>query len=131
MTLTWVCLITAAYPVEEFEGGMPSSTSLTFFWRPPSIAANLTTGYRLTCSPLLEGIPTPEGLMLGPAATTANVTGLYPGVTYNCSIVTVSHKGSSLPRSVTLATITIGMYVMFILCPSPHTVIVPSSNWFS
>ena len=98
----------AAYPVGAFEAREPSITSLTFSWKAPSIAANLTTGYRLMCSPLVDGIPTPEGLMLGPAATTANVTGLYPGVTYNCSIVTVSHEGSSLPRSVTLATITIG-----------------------
>ena len=126
-----ICLITAANPVEAFQVGMSLSTSLTFSWKPPSIATNLITGYRLTCSPLLDGIPTPEGLMLGPAATTANVTGLYSGVTYNCSIVTVSHEGSSLPRSVTLATITIGMYVMFILCLSPRIVIVPSSNWSS
>ena len=124
-------LFTGAYPVEEFEGRMPSSTSLTFSWRPPTVGSSLTTGYRLTCSPLLEGIPTPEDLMLGPAATTASVTGLYSGVTYNCSIVTVSHEGSSLPRSVALATITIGTYVMFILCLSPHIVIVPSSKWFS
>ena len=94
---------------------MPSETSLAFFWKPPTIAANLTTGYRLMCSPLLEGIPIPEGLMLGPAATTANVTGLYSGVTYNCSIVTLSHEGSSLPTTVLSTTITIGMYVMFIL----------------
>ena len=119
---SFVCPITAAYPVGAFEAGMPSSTSLTFSWRPPSIAANLTTGYRLTCSPLLEGIPTPEDLMLGPAATTANVTGLYSGVTYNCSIVTVSHEGSSLPRSVELATITIGihMWCSYSLSQPPH-----------
>ena len=48
--------------------------------------------------------------MLGPAATTANVTGLYPGVTYNCSIATVSHEGSSLPMSVISATTVIGRY---------------------
>ena len=109
-----------------FEAGIPSSTSLTFSWRLPSIAANLTTGYRLTCSPLLEGIPTPEDLMLGPAATTANVTGLYSGVTYNCSIVTVSHEGSSLPTSVEHTTITIGTYVMFILSVSATTYICSS-----
>ena len=107
--------ITASNQVGAFDPGMPSATSLAFSWRPPSIAANLTTGYRLTCSPLLEGIPTPEDLMLGPAVTTANMTGLYSGVTYNCSIVTHSNEGSSLPRSVALATISIGMYVMFIL----------------
>ena len=60
------------------------------------------------CTPLLEGIPTPEGLMLGPAATRANVTGLYPGVTYNCSIVTTSHEGSSISTSVISATTVIG-----------------------
>ena len=119
-----VCAITAAYPVGAFEAEMTSSTSLTFSWRPPSIAAKLTTGYRLTCSPLLEGIPTPEDLMLGPAATTANVTGLYSGVTYNCSIVTVSHEGSSLPTSVKFTTITIGTYVVFILCVSATSYIV-------
>ena len=98
------CPSAAAYPVEEFEVRMSSGTSLIFSWSPPSVAAQLTTGYMLTCAPLLEGISTPNSTMLGPRDTMAVVTGLNPGVTYNCSIVTISHVGSSQPRTLTPTT---------------------------
>ena len=99
-----VCLSVAAYPVEVFEVTMSSETSLTFSWSPPSVAAQLTTGYMLTCMPLLKGISTPKSTMLGPRDTTATVTGLDSGVTYNCSIITISHEGSSQPRTLTPST---------------------------
>ena len=99
-----VCLSVAAYPVEVFEVTMSSETSLTFSWSPPSVTAQLTTGYMLTCVPLLEGISTPKSTVLGPRDTTAIVTGLDSGVTYNCSIVTVSREGSSQPRTLTPST---------------------------
>ena len=73
----------------------------TFFWSPPSVTAYLT-GYSLTCTPLLEGIPTPVALMLEPAATTANMTGLYTGVTYSCKIITIGLLGSSEPNILTI-----------------------------
>ena len=99
----YVCLV-AANPVEEFEVTMSLVTSLVFSWSPPSVATQLTTGYRLTCTPLLEGIAVPNSTVLGPRDTTAAVTGLNPGVTYNCSIVTISHEGSSLPQTLTPST---------------------------
>ena len=100
--------------MEEFEGMALSDTSLTFSWSPPSIAAHLTTGYQLECVPLLVGIPTPAALMLGPAATSADVTGLYFGVTYDCSISTVSDEGSSQPQTLSLTTPEIGiLYQVF------------------
>ena len=99
----YVCLV-AAHPVEEFKVTMSSGTSLIFSWSPPSVAAQFTTGYRLTCTPLLEGISAPNSTVLGPRDTTAAVTGLNPGVTYNCSIVTISREGSSLPQTLTPST---------------------------
>ena len=99
-------------PVEEFEvvmSVMSSKASLNFSWSPPSVAAHLTTGYTLTCTPLLERIPTPEALMLGQAATTANMTGLYSGVTYNCEIITIGLLGSSEPQTLVLTTPDIGI----------------------
>ena len=95
--------ITEVLPVEEFEGMVSSGTSFTFSWSPPSIAPHLTTGYKLVCVPSLAGIPTPAALMLGPEATSADVTGLYSGVTYDCSISTISDEGSSQPQSLTLS----------------------------
>ena len=92
----------AVSPVEEFVVTMSLETSLTFSWSPSSTAH--ITGYRLTCTPLLKGISTPEALMLSPEATTAAVTGLNPGMTYNCSIVTVSPVGSSKLRTLTPTT---------------------------
>ena len=93
--------------MEGFEGEV-SETSLTFSWSPPNIAAHLTTGYKLVCVPALAGIPTPAALILGPAATSADVTGLYSGVTYNCSISTISDEGSSQPQTLTLTTLETG-----------------------
>ena len=94
--------------MEDFEGLVLSETSLTFSWSPPSIAAHLTTGYKLVCVPSLAGIPFPAAIMLGPAATSANVTGLYSGVTYDCNISTVSDEGSSQPQTLSLTTLETG-----------------------
>ena len=93
-----------AYPVGSFEGSVLEGTTFNFSWRPPSIAAHLTTGYNLNCPPLLAGIPAPETLELLPTATTAAVTDLFHGVTYNCSITTVSGVGASEPQTVILTT---------------------------
>ncbi|CAI8053975.1 hypothetical protein GBAR_LOCUS29497, partial [Geodia barretti] len=49
-----------AYTVEDFEVISVSETSLTFSWSQPSAGAHLTTGYNLTCVPLLTGIPFPS-----------------------------------------------------------------------
>ena len=83
-------------------------TSLSFSWSPPSITAHLTTGYRLTCSPLLEGIPTPDPLLIAPTATTATVTGLLSGLTYSCDIFTLTSQGASQPRTLTSSTVETG-----------------------
>ena len=112
-----------AYPVEGFQGMVFSETSFSFSWSPPSIAAHLTNGYQLECVPLLVGIPTPATLMLGPAATSANMTGLYSGVTYDCSISTLSDEGSSQPKTLSLTTPDIGNYSYtkcYFLIPVPR-----------
>ena len=85
-----------------------SQTSLSFSWSPSRTAAHLTTGYRLTCSPLLEGIPTPDPLMIAPTATTATVTGLLSGVTYSCDIITLTSQGDSQSRTLTSSTLETG-----------------------
>ena len=104
----FACPSVAASPVEEFEVTMSLETSLTFSWSPPS-TAHIATGYRLTCTPLLKGISIPEALVLSPAATIATVTGLNPGVTYNCSIATVNPVGSSKLQTLTPTTVESGM----------------------
>ena len=103
-----------AYPVEAFEVRYTSDTSLTFSWRQPSIGAHLTTGYNLTCVPLLTGIPSPQSLpLLEPTRSSATLSGFFSGVRYNCSISTISQRGSSLPLSLTLSTNETGMYALF------------------
>ena len=104
----FACPSVAASPVEEFEVTMSLETSLTFSWSPPS-TAHIPTGYRLTCTPLLKGISIPEALVLSPEATIATVTGLNPGVTYNCSIATVNPVGSSKLQTLTPTTVESGM----------------------
>ena len=95
-------------PVENFAVVSSSETTLSFFWSPPITAAHLTTGYRLTCSPLLDGIPTPDPLLIAPTATTATVTGLLSGVTYICDIITLTSWGASQPRTLTSSTVETG-----------------------
>ena len=116
-----VLVLLVSDPVEKFEAVMSVMSSrayLTFSWSPPSVAAYLNTGYSLTCTPLQEGIPTPVALMLEPAATTANMTGLYSGVTYSCDIITIGLLGSSEPNTLTLTIHEIGIIIFAIMLRS-------------
>ena len=97
---------TDAYPVNDIKGKEISTNSLSFHWSPPSIGANLTIAYKLTCVPLLAGIPVHQSLLLplAPTATMATVTKLFPGVPYNCRITTHNKYGSSRPSALSLST---------------------------
>ena len=98
-------MFTDAYPVESFTGKVsPSGTSFSFSWSHPIIGASITTGYNLTCIPLLLEIPAPKPIFLSSNATSAVVTGLYPGVAYNCSIFTATSNGFSKPQALYLST---------------------------
>ena len=109
-------MFTVVYPVEEFEGNVSSSgISFIFTWAPPRIGAELTTHYNLICVPLLQGIPTPQGLSLSNTETSAEMSRLYSGVTYNCNISAVTVEGSSQPKSLILTTPEIGMLTIMIL----------------
>ena len=89
-----------------------SETSLTFCWSQPSTGAHLITGYNLTCAPLLTGIPFPQSRpQLEPILTSATLSGLFSGVPYNCSISTISDRGSSLPASLYITTNDSGIYL--------------------
>lgn len=92
-----------------FEDTSFNSTVLSFSWQPPTLGSHLITGYQIACTPLLEGIPSPQPLLAGSESTTASHTGLYPGVTYTCGIVSVASAGSSEPRNVIYATTEIGL----------------------
>ena len=109
-------MFTVVYPVEDFEGNVSSSgKSFIFTWTPPRIGAELTTQYDLTCVPLLQGIPTPQDLSLSNTETSAEMSGLYSGVTYNCNISAVTAEGSSQPKSLTLTTPERGKLTFMIL----------------
>ena len=97
-------MFVGAHPVVDFKNTAVSESSLSFSWSQPSIAGNLTTGYNLTCVPLLTGIPLPQSLQLAPTATSATVAGLRSGVTYNCSIFTITDQGHSQPLTLSNST---------------------------
>ena len=103
-------LLLGAHPVEDFKNTAVSESSLSFSWSQPSIAGNLTTGYNLTCVPLLTGIPLSQFLQLAPTATSATVAGLRSGVTYNCSIFTITDQGYSQPLTLSNSTYETGSY---------------------
>ena len=68
------------------------------------------TGYQLSCQPLLSGIPFPQFLTPGPTAVVDTVSGLYPGVGYNCSIVARNGAGPSDPVYISGTTLETGTY---------------------
>ena len=94
--------------VEEFVVVNSLATSLTFSWTLTPVSSLLVTGYNITCSPLTERIPRPESLVQEQKDTTANVTGLYPGISYRCVIVTFSPRQTSPPQTVIHTTSEIG-----------------------
>ena len=99
-------------PVQDVVLTSSSETSLIFTWVPPITAVcNNITGYNLTCIPLLKNIPTRDTLELGPNINTANVTGLYSGVAYNCSIVSLIPSKSSEPYTLTSITLEMGIII--------------------
>ena len=63
-----------------------TTTSLSLSWHEPATPNGAIVGYRLSCQPLLLGIPTPQPLIPGSTARMAVLTDLYPGVRYNCSM---------------------------------------------
>ena len=105
-------------PVQDVVLTSSSETSLIFTWIPPITAVynklNIT-GYNLTCIPLLKNIPARDTLELGPNINTANVTGLYSGVAYNCSIVSLIASKSSEPYTLTSITLEMGIIICIYL----------------
>ena len=81
-----------------------------FNWRLLSIGVSITSGFNLTCLPQLTGIPAPQPLILSKTTTSAKMTRLYSGVSYNCSIITLTTEGPSVPRNTTLTTPEKGKY---------------------
>ena len=88
---------------------------MEFSWQPPQLGHDSTTAFKLTCAPLLSGIPFPQPLStnVGADVTTQLLTDLYSGVPYNCSVVTVTSQGESEPRSVVNTTVEIGISIFF------------------
>ena len=109
---------------EEFVIVDSSATSLTFSWTLTPVASLLITGYNITCTPLMEGIPLPEPLVGEQRDTSATVTGLHPGISYTCVAVTFSPWQISPPQNITYSTSEIGrrQYLYFL------SKIVPSSS---
>ena len=87
-----------AYPVESFRFSITTDTSFTFYWRPPSIGAQLTINYLVRCDPVMLEVPTRQR-SLEATHNLAVVSDLHPGTSYNCSIFTSGAQGNSEPRS--------------------------------
>ena len=98
---------TFVQPVQNFENTASSETTLFFAWIAPNNSSEIT-GYNLICIPLLQNISTPEKLALGPNTTTANVTTLCSGVTYDCSIISLITNKYSQPSFLKSATVETG-----------------------
>ena len=81
------------------------SLSLEFSWQPPQLGHEFTTQFTVMCTPLLSGIPMPQPVSTSSGDEhTLPVMGLFPGVQYDCSVVTVTTQGESEPESIVLYT---------------------------
>ena len=83
--------------------------SLSFSWQTPMTLNGVLTGYQLSCQSLLPGIPLPQPLNTTAVMTT--LSGLYPGVGYNCSIVARNSAGPSDRVYISGTTLETGMYI--------------------
>ena len=100
-----------------------NSSWLEISWRPPQLGNNLTTAFTLTCTPLLAGIPQPRPLSTASGEELSlSLAGLYPGVAYNCSVVTVTSEGQSEPESIVQTTDEIGGRYLGMTLPNIHSV---------
>ena len=91
--------------------------SLSFSWQAPVTLNGVLTGYQLSCQPLLPGIPLPQILNPGPTAVMVTLSGLYPGVGYNCSIVARNSAGPSDPVYISGSTLETGTSVYVVCIP--------------
>ena len=106
--------------MEDFRITAVSASSLTLSWSHPRIVGHHITSYNLTCVPLLSGIPVPQSLWLPPTTTSATVTGLRPGVLYNCTIFTITDQGSSPPLTLSLITSETGIIILLVKSNHVH-----------
>ena len=74
---------------------MRTITSLSFSWDPPAPRAGVgaPTQYIVRCEPQLDGIDTPAPVNQSATQLTATVMGLFPGVTYSCSVAAMNDQG--------------------------------------
>ena len=85
----------------ELLNGEVENNTIHLTWEPPTIAANFTTGYMISCTTLMKGIPQPEVQTPSPNETLAVVSAHY-GVSYTCEIFTETAQGTSSGRSVNI-----------------------------
>ena len=116
MDLNSIFTIPALTPPRMFQITSLMTRSLSFSWQAPVTLNGILTGYQLSCQPLLPGIPSSQTLTPGPTAVVDTVSGLYPGVRYNCSIVAMNNAGSSDPVYNSGTTPETGMCMYLILC---------------
>ena len=91
-----------------FQITLVMTRSLSFSWQRPVTLNRSLTGYQLFCKPLLPDIPSPQ--ILNTTAVAGTVSGLYPGVGYNCSIVARNSAGPSDPVYISRTTLETGTY---------------------
>ena len=90
-----------------------TTTSLSFSWLEPAESNGPIMSYRLSCQPLLSGIPTPEPLNPGSTVRMTVLANLNPGVRYNCSIGARNGAGQSPLVYADDTTMEIGRIIMY------------------
>ena len=107
--------IPAPTPPQMFCITSVTTTSLSFSWQMPMTLNGVLTGYQLSCQPLLSGIPLPQ--ILNTTAVIVMLSGIYPGVEYNCSLVAKNSAGPSDPVYINGSTLETGTSVYVVCIP--------------
>ena len=108
--ILFILSFSAPTPPRMFQITSVMTRGLSFSWQAPVTLNGVLTGYQLSCQPLLPDIPSPQPLPPRDTAVMAILSGLYPGVGYNCSLEARNGAGSSDPVYISNTTLETGMH---------------------
>ena len=86
-----------------------TATNLTLSWQPPQQTRRSFFQYAVNCTPLAEGLPVPGTVTTAFGETTARLTNLEEGSSYECSVYAQIDGYLSEAATITSRTMEIGI----------------------
>ena len=105
---------TVVCPLEMLNGEAENNT-IHLTWESSYYPTDFVTGYAISCTPLIEGIPRPEVQNLPPNETSTSVSG-HNGVGYTCEVITRTVQGTTPGCIVNITTLESGLLECHAFC---------------